>query len=165
QVSEGLVPRAFVVSAGKARRAAAAAQAWLQHHSAPDSDFRDNRRHDFAGHVAAGNVRHRDLDVLEPAPRPQIEMIEGAGAHPHQNFAGLEWRLRNVLEAEDISTAVLVESDSLHLDLRSTISDLRSMKIVNRQTSIGNLRCRSLSKCVGRKDDGFAQIEEREIAA
>src|SRR5256885_13947680 len=45
-------------------------------------------------------------------------------------------------------------------DLRSLIYERRKSSIVNRKSQM-----RSLSKCVGGKDDRFAQIEEREIAA
>jgi hypothetical protein len=86
----------------------------LQHHAPPDRHVGRLRPYHFAGDIAARDVRHRDADVGQAAPGPQIEMIERAGADPHQNVSGRKVRIRRLLIPEDIGRAMLMETNSDH---------------------------------------------------
>ena len=50
----------------------------------------------------------------QPAPLPEIEMVERARAHADEHLARREHRIRRVLVAEDVGPAVLMEADGFH---------------------------------------------------
>src|SRR6185369_1197512 len=94
--------------------AAAAADTRLQHHAAPDRHVRRRRRDHLAGDVAAGDVRHRDADAGQAAPRPQIEVIERTGTDAHQDLAWHEVRIRRLLVAKDVRASMLMKTNGPH---------------------------------------------------
>ena len=55
-------------------------------------------------------LRHRG----EPLAGPHVEVVERGRAHPDQHLAGPRDRIRDVLVAEDLGPAVLVDDDRLH---------------------------------------------------
>jgi hypothetical protein len=68
----------------------------------------------FSSDIAAGNVGKRDGDIRQPAANPQIEMIQGASAHAHENFVGAWLRAGNIDVLQNFGSAMLTEEDSLH---------------------------------------------------
>jgi len=69
---------------------------------------------DYAGDVAAGNVRERDWYTGKAAAYPQVEVIERAGVYPDEDFAVTEFGLGNVGVAENVGAAVVVKEDGFH---------------------------------------------------
>ena len=123
-VAEVLELRAFVVPARQAGGAAAAAHAGLQHDPPADRHPGRSRRDDLARHVAPGDVRHRDGDVLESPPFPHVQEIQRARPHANEHLAGIELRLGRVLVPQDLGAAVLVEADSFHMVIIGESGDL-----------------------------------------
>jgi ribosomal protein L39E len=117
-VAEHLESRAFVVASREARRASTAAHAGLEHHAASGRHLGQRRGDDVASDVTAGNVRHRNPHVPQTNPRPDIEMIQCAGAHPHQRLAWNEIRFRRVPVTQDVRTAMLMEANGFHRNWR-----------------------------------------------
>src|SRR5262249_11448728 len=85
QIAEHFIRRTFVVPAFETRLAAPAADAGLQHDPRSARHIRRRCRDDLAGDVAAGDVRQWNRHTREPAPLPQVEMVQRAG--PHANSA------------------------------------------------------------------------------
>jgi len=77
------------------------------------------RRDDFARHVAARDMRQRNRDPRQAATLPQVEMIQRARADAYECFAGSRHRIRRVLVAQDVWTAMLMEANGLHRQLVS----------------------------------------------
>ena len=92
----------------------AAPEAGLQHHALP----RPRGINDLAGDVTPRDVRHRQPDAIETAALPKIQMIQRARADADDGAAGSRFRIRGLLEPEDLRSAVLVKPDGLHSDLR-----------------------------------------------
>ena len=113
-VAEHFVLRTLVVNASQARRTAPAADHCLQHHPPTDRDVTPGSGDDLAGDVAARNMRHRNFDARQTAPRPKIEVVQGAGAHPHQHFARSRLGIGRVLVTQYFDAAVLVKTNGLH---------------------------------------------------
>ena len=67
---------------------------------------------DFAGDVAAGNVRKRDWDIGQTAADPEIEMIQGAGAYADEHFVGARFGLGDIGVLQNFGCAMLAEKDS-----------------------------------------------------
>ena len=77
------------------------------------------------------------LTRSQSATRPEIEMVEGAGAHADQHLAGAGRRIRRVFVPEHLRSAVLVKA--------------------NRLQSINQTG--SLPEGLRRQDEGIAQAE------
>ncbi len=73
------------------------------------ADLVDNTRG-----VTARNVRHLEVDAGEPAPRPDVEVVERRRLHVDEDLVGVDLRLREVAVFEDASVTVTVELDGLH---------------------------------------------------
>jgi hypothetical protein len=69
---------------------------------------------DFSGDVATRNVGKRDGDVGQAATDPEVEVIQGAGAHADEYLVGAGPRVRRVGELQNPGPAVLVEEDRFH---------------------------------------------------
>jgi len=74
---------------------------------------------DFAGNVAAGNVRERNFPAGDAFANPEIEMIERAGADAHQNIIRADSRFGDIFVAQDFRAAVFGEDDGFHLEWRT----------------------------------------------
>jgi hypothetical protein len=114
-VTNYVIAGALVITAVQARRTDAAAQARLQHHA------RAGRRPlpaldlpHFAGHVGSRDVWQRDPHALDPSPLPEIEMIQGAGAHAHDGVPRARLRIRRVFINENVGRSVLMEPGGFH---------------------------------------------------
>ena len=59
-------------------------------------------------------MRQWNLIARQTAPHPQIEMIEGAGAHVNEDFIMSEMRFRYVGVAQNTGVTVLMEKNSFH---------------------------------------------------
>jgi hypothetical protein len=113
-IAQHLVVRAFVVASGQARGAADAAETGLQHDPRTRWHVEARRRDHFAGDVAARDVRQRNRDPWQASSLPEVQMIQRAGANAHQRLTRRRDRIRRVLVAQDLGTAVLMEANSLH---------------------------------------------------
>jgi hypothetical protein len=82
----------------------------------PDRDPLDAvaERVDDAGHVVAGDVRQLDRDRQEPAPHPVVRRVERRGGDAQSHLPGARGGLLDVLGAEHLRTADLVEPYCLH---------------------------------------------------
>ena len=69
---------------------------------------------DFAGDIAAGNVRERNADAGYTFTNPEIEVIEGAGPYANEDFIVAEMRLVDVGVMENAGVTVMVEDDGFH---------------------------------------------------
>ena len=69
---------------------------------------------DFAGDVAAGNVRQRNGNAGKAAAHPEVQMIEGAGVDAHQDFVipGVGFGHFGVMKNSGV--AVAVEDNRFH---------------------------------------------------
>ena len=56
----------------------------------------------LARDVAAGNVRQRQLHVLEPAPLPEVQVIQRARADAHQGLPGTRRRIGHLEELQHL---------------------------------------------------------------
>jgi hypothetical protein len=107
---------AAVVEAGDAGGTFAAADTGSEEDflaNADGGDFGADLR-DFAGDVAARNVREGERNAWQTLADPEVEMIERAGFDAHKNFVGLDCRLRNIDEFENVRRTVLLENDGFH---------------------------------------------------
>src|SRR5262249_35910365 len=80
--------RTLVVVASEASGAMAARDTWSENDFLPDGDAGDTGAElgDFAGDVAAGDMREWNGDAGQAAADPQVEMIERAGADANEDF-------------------------------------------------------------------------------
>ena len=114
-ITEHLVLRALVVTSGQAGRTTTAADARLEHDTRAGYHVRCRRRDNLPGHIAARNMRQRNRNPRQPATLPEIQMIQRAGAHAHQHFAGRGHRIGDLLVAQNLGAAVGVETNRVHL--------------------------------------------------
>ena len=68
---------------------------------------------DFAGHVAA--IDMRQLDAGQAFADPQVEMIQCAGAYPYQHLIFPQLRLGHIFVLEHFRPAKFVKAHSFHL--------------------------------------------------
>jgi hypothetical protein len=69
---------------------------------------------DLPGDVASRDVRKRQLDAIQTAALSQIQVIERARADADDGAARCGFRIRGVLEPEDLRSAMLMKPDGLH---------------------------------------------------
>jgi hypothetical protein len=117
QVAEIGELRAVVVAAGEAGGTFAAGDAGSEENFLAGLHGRDVRAGpgDDTGDVAAGNVRERDRDTRDALAYPEIEMVEGAGVHADEDFAGAEFGFGGVGAAEDVWATVVIEENGFHV--------------------------------------------------
>ena len=65
--------------------------------------------------MVSARVRHRELHSRNTATNEEIEVIEGAGAHAHQNLIAFDTGLRDVFDHQNIRPAMLVNPSGFHL--------------------------------------------------
>ncbi len=107
---------AAVVQAGDAGCALAASDAGSDNYFLADANggnFRADLR-DFAGDVAAGNVRERNWNARQALADPDVEMVQSAGADADKHFAGANGWIGCVGVLENAGSAVLVKDDGFH---------------------------------------------------
>jgi hypothetical protein len=73
---------------------------------------------DFSGDVAAQDVRQ--LHARQAHADEEIEMVQRAGAHPHQNMVLAQLRLRDVFVLEYLGTAEFMNANCFHRALPSS---------------------------------------------
>jgi hypothetical protein len=107
---------AAVVEAGNAGGAFATTDTGSEDNFLADADGGDFGAdlRDFAGDVAAGNVRERKRNTGQTAANPEVEMIERARFDADEDFVGLDGGLRNVDKFENFRRTVLFENDGFH---------------------------------------------------
>ena len=86
---------------------------------------------DFAGDVAAGDVRQRNAHPIDAAALPEIEMIQRAGAHANDGAPGCGYGIGRVFVAQHLGPAVLVEADCLHRRTEFNSDTLRHADVVD----------------------------------
>lgn len=74
---------------------------------------------DFAGDIAARDMRERNRDARQTSADPEVEMIQRAGVDAHKDVVGAQVGFVDVGVVEDGRVAVLVEEDGFHMSLRS----------------------------------------------
>jgi hypothetical protein len=116
EIAEERVFAAEIVVAGEAGGAASAADAGLEEDFLADGDVGDEFADggDFAGDVAAVDVRHGDLNAGNAVTNEKIEMVQGAGADADEDLVGAGARIGDVGVGEDFRSAVLGEDDCFH---------------------------------------------------
>ncbi len=116
EIAEERVFAAKIVVAGEAGGAASTGNAGLEQDFVAGGDAGDELADggDFAGDVAAVDVRHGDLNAGDTVADKKIEMIEGAGADADEDFVGARTRIGEVGVLEDFRAAVLGEDDRFH---------------------------------------------------
>ena len=113
-LAEDLEAEAHRVLTRQAEAAAAAEQAGIDQDRLPDLDplrvrpeLRDDAR-------AVGAERPRLRHRRKPAPEPHVEVVERGGAEPYDGGAALRLGRLDVLEAQDLGAAVLMDSYRSH---------------------------------------------------
>ena len=116
-IAERLVRGALIIAAGDAFDAVPAADARLQHDPGSGGEAGCGSRgcDDLSGHIAAGNMRHRERHALESTPFPDVEIVQRARSNPDQHFPWSGHRIRRVLVTQNLRTAVLMEPYGFHL--------------------------------------------------
>ncbi len=71
-----------------------------------------------------------------PAPHPEIQMVESAGAHSDQNFVRIDGRLAYFGVIQDIGTAVLSKKNRFHEFLPQNIK----LRLENNTSAVGLCR-------------------------
>ena len=107
---------AAVVIAGKAGGTFAAGDAGSEHDFLADmhgADFRTDLG-DFAGDIAARDVREWNLEARKAAAHPQVEMIEGTGTNTDKHFVAAKLGLRDVSIVENRRVTMFLEDDGFH---------------------------------------------------
>jgi hypothetical protein len=107
---------AAIILAGDAGGTFAAGDAGRENDFLADvngGDFRADLG-DFAGNIAARNVRERDGNAGKATANPEVEMIKGAGADADEDFIVAENRFGDVGIAEDGRVTVFVNNDGFH---------------------------------------------------
>jgi hypothetical protein len=127
---------AAIILTGDAGGTFAASNARCENDFLADVDGGDFRTDlgDFAGNIAARNVRERDGNAGEATANPEVEMIKGAGADAHEDFIVAENRFGDVGIAKDRGITVLMDDDGLHEQPPGSVgmSDGSSTYIVSR---------------------------------
>ena len=59
-------------------------------------------------------MRQRNAHPLDPAPLPQVEMIQRAGVDADDGASGARLRIRRFFVLENVRTAVAVKPDGFH---------------------------------------------------
>ncbi len=115
-LAQDAVAHAEAVLALGAELAAAAREVGIDRHPVADLDAGHLRADlgDLARDVAARPERQRRLERGDALADEEVEMVQGAGAHPHQHLAGLDLGVGDVLQLELVGTAELVERERLH---------------------------------------------------
>src|SRR5207248_4351810 len=83
---------------------------------------------EVARNVAAGDVRKHQLDAVQTAPLPDVEVIERAGSHAHDRAVRVRSRIRRFLEPEHAGTTVFMKSNAEHaktLETRPSLGHAR----------------------------------------
>jgi hypothetical protein len=107
---------AAIILAGDAGGTFAASNARCENDFLADVDGGDFRADlgDFAGNIAARNVRERDGDAGKTTANPKVKTIKGAGAHADEDFIVAENRFGDVGIAKDRGITVLMDDDGFH---------------------------------------------------
>jgi hypothetical protein len=69
---------------------------------------------DFAGDIAAGDVREGNGNAGESAADPEVEVVQAASMDADEDVGGAEVRFVDVGVVEDAGVAVVVEEDGFH---------------------------------------------------
>jgi len=115
-VAEVGIVAAAVFIAGKASGTFAASDAGRENHFLADVDGTDFRSDfgDFAGDVAARDVRKGGLETGEAAAHPEVKMIESAGVDTNEDFTTAELRLGDIGVMKNGRVTVFLEDDGFH---------------------------------------------------
>lgn len=70
--------------------------------------------HDFARPVAAGDVRHIEVDAGESAARPHVQVVQRARLDVDENLVPVGFRVREFVVLDNLRPAVLGELDGFH---------------------------------------------------
>jgi hypothetical protein len=60
-------------------------------------------------------VRNRELDSWEATSHPQIQVIQGTGAYPEQNFVGPDFGLWDIFILQHAGPSGLMDPYRFHL--------------------------------------------------
>jgi hypothetical protein len=117
-LAEQSVADAQRLLAPESELATAAEKAGLNEHVVPDRPALDSGSHgvDPAGSVGARNVRHGKSDPGNPAPDPQVEMVESGGEHADADLTGTWLGRGEVRDPHDLRAAVALVGDCAHRD-------------------------------------------------
>src|SRR5450432_82677 len=115
-VAEDGIAAAKVVVAGQAVGALAAAQARRKQDAPAGADAPAEAAgfDDFARDVAAEDVGHGELHARNARAHKEVEVVEGAGAHPDEDVAGADPGFGCVFVDEDGGVAVVMDSGEFH---------------------------------------------------
>jgi hypothetical protein len=69
---------------------------------------------DFAGDIAAGDVREGNGNAGQSAADPEVEVVQAASMDADEDVGGAEVRFVDVGVVEDAGVAVVVEEDGFH---------------------------------------------------
>jgi len=123
---------AAIVEAGEARGAFAAGDTGGEEHLLAyanrcnlSSDLRN-----FAGHVAAGNMRKRNRHIRKTLAHPEIETVQGAGSDADQNFVGTHGWIGGFNILQDFRAAVLLKLDRFHFADPGFLEQKRPLRTV-----------------------------------
>lgn len=107
---------AEIVLSSETSRATATGDAGSEHHLLADVDVANvvANLDDFTGYVAARDVRKRNGIVRKAVANPQIEVIEGTGAHADENFVRMDLGFVHIGVVQHAGIAVLVKDDGFH---------------------------------------------------
>jgi hypothetical protein len=116
QVAEQRVFSAEIVVASEAGVAVAAGNSRSENDFFADVNIVDQFSDggDFAGDVAAWNVRHGNFHARNAAANPEIQVIDRTGAHTDENFVGARAGIGDFSDAENFGAAVLGEDNCFH---------------------------------------------------
>ena len=120
-VAEERVFTALVVFSRCACRALAARDAGSEDHFVAGVDALGGRANgrDFAGNIAARDERKRKCDPVQSPADPQVEMVQAAGAHVHDDFIRPRVGFGDLRELQDFRPAVFGDDNCPHCpDLR-----------------------------------------------
>src|SRR6266571_3348611 len=127
---------AVVVQTSYASRAFAAANQRREHDLLADASRGYIRSYfrDFAGHVAAGNVRQRDRHVWQAAAHPKIQVIQRTGLNADEDFVWADGGVRCVCVLQDVRPAVPTKNNCLQRTLSILLrwKNMIRIKIPNR---------------------------------
>lgn len=107
---------AAVILAGEAGGAFAASDTRSENDFLADMNGGDFGAYlgDFAGDVAARNVREGEGNARETAANPKVEMIKGAGMDPDEDLVVTESRFGNIGVAKDGRVTMLLDDNGFH---------------------------------------------------
>ena len=114
---------------------------------------------DHARDVAARDMWQRNAHPLDPAPLPQVEMIQRAGVDADDGASGARLRIRRFFVLENVRTAVAVKPDGFHA---TAISDASPS---SRRCSAGPIFSRSPTMTVSSREGSRCVVAARVMSS